>query len=97
VNRGRLKQTGAAPVHWLRDYYQNGPARRAQIRSEERLADQARRVGYEQILYAMTPLHKRNPVSAYRAIERDGYAVYDGPPHPAGDGLAGSPERGTVI
>lgn len=56
-------------------YYQHGPSRRAELRSEH---DKSRRVGLEQILNALTPPHKRNPADIQRAITRDGYAVYDG-------------------
>lgn len=45
--------------------------------------DVAAMVGLEQVLNALTPLHRRNPASAQRAIDRDGYAVYDGPAIPA--------------
>lgn len=60
-------------------FYQHGPTGRARILDETIEAHQARIVGCEQILNALTLPHQRNPVNAALAIRRDGYAVYDGP------------------
>jgi hypothetical protein len=59
--------------------YKLGPAGRARILREAAETAIAHRIGCEQLLNQLTPLAKRNPPSAHEAIQRDGYAVYDGP------------------